>query len=90
MDKSKFKEAMRPFKDPAPSVGIFWVDVENEDLRDVQNYPLDLTSKEKGDITIHNTHKSLRNQAQRRKEKGLSYDSYYFQDYPQIPRGRVW
>lgn len=42
MDLHKIKDYMRPFKDASASVGIFWVDCENQELRDVEASQLQL------------------------------------------------
>lgn len=85
---------MRPFKDAAASVGIFWVDLESQELRDVEASQLQLIGKETGQLTHNRTHKTKWQKAHRRavekKKQGLPYDEYYLQDYTQIPRGRVW
>lgn len=94
MDLKNIKDKMRPFKDAAASVGIFWVDTESQELRDVEASQLQLTGKEHGPLTHNRTHRTkwqkLSNHAKKRKQSGKDYDAYYLQDYSQIPRGRVW
>jgi len=71
-----------------PQVGIFWLDVENEELFDVKAIPI--SSLREGINTITVLHKDIwAKNYYRAKARGKS-DSIYMRDYTQIPRGRVF
>ena len=73
-------------------VGIFWYNPIEEELFEIHSIPV--TSLRKGETTYPKLHKDvwtkLHYRAKDRKEKGLTYDSIYLNDYTKVPRGRVF
>jgi len=84
---------MKQYFDKKAEVGLFWYNPEDEELFEIHSMPVATVVRDNR-LTYPKLHKTiwskLHFRALDRKEKGLSYDPVYLNNYTQIPRGRVF
>ena len=92
MSREEAIQEMKQYFEENAEVGIFWYHPNEKELFEVHSLPV--TSLKSGEFTFPKLHKTiwtkLHNKAKDKKEKGLSYDPIYLDDYTQVPRGRVF
>lgn len=85
-DNNNLKQIMSQFTDE-PYVGIFWYDAINNKLIDVVKIPMSQSGKYG---TVTKLHKNIWAKNAMRAIAKKEKNSLYYEDYTQIPRGRIF